>query len=252
MNKKRYKIVIVLLIAAIGVMSIRLFIAVMPFKAESTDTKQGVDYIVSREKLNAAHEENSIREMSEDEIYEKALAEGNFRKAFSNIVISGDSIVKAIAEYGYLDYDRVIAEIGGNTSYLMGLSDKIIKANPKYLVLHYGENEVESKEHAVSFIIQYKKCITHLKEKLPGTKIFVESIFPVTKKACTREPNLVNIAYYNTKLKKMAEELGVNYLDYTQVWKKYPKYYYDADGIHPIGIYYSEQYLPYIFAEVRK
>ena len=256
MSKNVTRLVIMLLISAIGVMSIRLFIAVLPAKAETADTKEGVSYLLSKEQIDAAKKEVTLRQQQEQTTdaavqEKKVVTDGNWREAFKDIVISGDSIVKAIEEYGYLDSSQVIGKIGGSTYYLAESSKEIIKANPKYLILHYGENELDKPEKADAFIERYAKCIADLKKSLPDTKIYVDSIFPVKESACKNEPELVNIAYYNERIKAMATEAGVTYLDFTPLWQNYPKDYYDGDGIHPKGIYYTEQYLPYIYSEVQ-
>ncbi len=258
MNKKVYKLLIVLLVTAIGIMSIRLFVTVIPLKAEKTDTKEGISYIEAHENIDVAQEENTIRAQNESTTKKsknkkkKTIVDGNFREAFKDIVISGDSIVKAIEEYGYLDSTQVVGKVGGSTIYLSETVEEIVKANPKYLILHYGENEVESnKKSADAFIERYSKSIIALKKALPNTKIFVDSIFPVEDYAIKNEPYLVNIGYYNEKIKAMCTDLKVTYLDFTPIWKGYTKDYYDGDGIHPKASYYSEQYLPYIYSEVQ-
>ncbi|MBR5427440.1 MAG: hypothetical protein IK118_03760 [Clostridia bacterium] len=183
--------------------------------------------------------------------YAEVLESGNFRPAFKDIIISGDSIVKAIWEYNVLDKSQVLAEISAGANYLNKIADDLVAANPAYLILHYGENEVvESESQAQSFIASYKSAIQNLQQRLPYTKIYVDCIFPVKEFSFKKEPYLVNIPRYNELLQQMAAELGVPFLDYTNVWNSYEKNYYDADGIHPIKSYYTEQYLPYILTQL--
>ena len=259
MKKNLYKIAALLLVAAIGVLAIRLFVTVAPQKPEENTTDAGVEYIVSQESQDAAAIENEMNKKEEESTSaaqsteKKTVEDGNFKAAFADagILICGDSIVKAIAEYGYLDDSLVIAKVGGSTYFLKESLDSVIAANPQHLVLHFGENEVGSKEGADSFVRRYSECIAQLQESLPNTKIYVDSIFPVEDFAAKRETNLVNIEYYNEKMKQMAAELQVTYLDFTPQWASFTKDYYDADGIHPKGSYYPDQYLPYIYAEVQ-
>ncbi|MBQ6019054.1 MAG: hypothetical protein IJL26_02640 [Clostridia bacterium] len=183
--------------------------------------------------------------------YAEVLQTGNFRPAFKDIIISGDSIVKAIWEYNVLDKSQVLAEISAGANYLNKIADDLVAANPAYLILHYGENEVvESESQAQSFIASYKSAIQNVQQRLPYTKIYVDCIFPVKEFSFKKEPYLVNIPRYNELLQQMAAELGVPFLDYNAVWNSYEKNYYDADGIHPIKSYYTEQYLPYILTQL--
>ena len=248
-----------MLAAIICVLSVRFLVVIVPEKNDYIDTKKGAQYINSLEDLDAQDTENQIRIAQER--YEaqrkpkkpssaKMPTNINFKKAYKDIVISGDSIVKAAWEYGILDKSQVMAEISAGTPYLKKITKKIVKANPKYLILHYGENEISTKKHAKEFAYNYKKCIQRLQKKLPNTVIYVDSIFPVKKKAIKNEPYLKLIPYYNKQIKKVAEETGVTYIDFDPFWKSLKKDYYDADGIHPLGSFYSEQYLPYILMEV--
>ncbi|MCR5208516.1 MAG: hypothetical protein K6C14_08585 [Eubacterium sp.] len=168
---------------------------------------------------------------------------------FKGIIISGDSIVNSMLEYKIIGKSRVVAGVGAGTLFLRDSTEKIVKANPKYLILHYGENELDKKDNAVNFIKRYTSCIKALKKALPKTEIYVDSIFPVDEAAYGNEdePYLKNIPYYNKLLKQMAKDTGVHYIDYTPIWNGYKKNYYDEDGIHPLASYYKEQYLPFIY-----
>ena len=258
MKKGSIKILPLLLILAIGVLSIRLFVVLVPKKSEArADTKQGVSYLAELEKVDGNAAQNIVRRAQEKyagaeekKKIAEAIKKGNYRYAFKNIIISGDSIVKAIAEYGILPSSQVIAEVGAGTVYLGDVSDSIIAANPKYLILHFGENQLSTKQEAQTFTDAYAKRIRYLKKKLPNTAIYVDSIFPVKASAINSEPYLKNIEYYNTCLEQMAKELGVHYIDFTAQWNSYSKNYYDLDGIHPVASYYKEQYLPQILTEV--
>ena len=255
--KKVYKILPIILILAIGVLSIRLFIVLVPKRAEKADVEQGVEYVQSLEKADPQKAEEAVRKAREKRSGKdnqkkivKAVKDGNYQLAFQDIIISGDSIVKSIMEYGILSSSQVMAEIGVGVEYLDDISADIIAANPKYLILHYGENQVRSAEHASVFAETYGAIIKQLKKKLPNTKIYVDSIFPVLEKAYGEEPYLEHIPAYNEQIKKMTKEVGVTYIDYDEMWASISSDYYDMDGIHPVAKYYTEQYLPYILTEV--
>ena len=175
------------------------------------------------------------------------IKDGNYRAAFDDIIIAGDSLVKAISEYGILDDDQVLAEIGAHTWHLSSVTDQIVRSNPRYLILHYGENELDEEANAEYFISRYKDCIERLKEELPDTEIFVGSIFPVQEKAYYSEPYTVNIPYYNDLLKEMAEEEEVHFIDYDQWWDTLDTDYYEPDGIHPVRRFYTDEYLPFVY-----
>jgi len=191
--------------------------------------------------------ETTVTETSETELEILEIKDGNFRAAFDDIIIAGDSIVEAVSAYGILDDDQVLAEIGAHTWHLSKVTDQIVSSNPKYLILHYGENELDELDNAPYFIERYRDCIETLKEELPDTVIFVDSIFPVQEKAYNNEPYTVNIPYYNELIREMAEDLDVIYIDYDPFWEALETDYYEPDGIHPVMSFYTEQYLPYVY-----
>lgn len=253
MKRKALVVILSLLIAAIGALTIRLFVVSAPLKATPADTKAGVALLKSMNKKSANEAEDNIRAIHEK--YEaaqerKKLAEaikaGNYNYVFKDVVISGDSMVEAIAEYSILSPSDILAKVGAGTVFLHDNIGNITERNPKYLVLHYGENQIGTTAQAEALINAYSKSIKTLKKNLPNTKIFIDGIFPVSPKAYKQNSYLKNIPYYNNALKKMASSLGVTYLDYDALWNSFTKNYYDGDGMHPTFSFYTEQYLPYL------
>lgn len=271
--KLNFKVIVLFVaVLAIGLMTIRLFSVLIPKKAEKTDELPGVSYLMSLESADVSAVSAAVQaargpalpvpaappvsDAGKNEAPTQpagptvSVKDGNFRRAFQDIIISGDSIVKAIWEYDVLDKTQVLAEISAGIGYFESILDDIVAAAPRYLILHYGENEVQSPQAAVSFVSGYKNCIAQLQSRLPGTQIIVDSIFPVTQAAIKAEPYLVYIPDYNALIEQMAKELNVRYIDYTDIWNSYQTNYYDADGVHPIRSYYVEEYLPSILTEV--
>lgn len=179
-----------------------------------------------------------------------AIDEGNFDYAFRDTLIVGDSLVKGLTEYEKLDSSYVIAEIGGGTIYLEEVMWDIISINPRNLVIHIGENELDDEDYCQYFIERYSDCLYTIMDYLPDTEIYVESIFPVLDHALEDEPYLANIGYYNEHLREMADELGVHYIDYDTVFASFPRSYYEQDGIHQLPEFYDEQYMPHVLKEV--
>ena len=180
----------------------------------------------------------------------EAIDDGNFDYAFRDTLIVGDSLVKGLTEYEKLDSSYVIAEIGGGTSYLQEVMWDIISINPRNLVIHIGENELDTEDYCSYFIERYKDSLSSIMDYLPDTQIYVESIFPVLDHALDDEPYLVNIDYYNDHLREMAAEMGVHFIDYDSVFASFPRSYYELDGIHQLPEFYDEQYMPHILREV--
>jgi hypothetical protein len=253
MKKRVFTIFLCVIIAAIGALAIRLFVIVSPQKSDNVDVHQGVSILNSMNSVNVNKTESDIRavhEKYEAALQRKKLAQavkaGNYKYVFKDVIISGDSIVEAISGYSILNSSNVIAKVGAGTVFLNEKIPSIVSANPKYLVLHYGENQISTKPQAKVLSAKYAQCIRKLKSKLPDTKIYVDGIFPVQHSAYKQDSYLRNISYYNSEFKKMSENLGVTYLDYQDLWASAGEKYYDGDGIHPTFSFYTEQYLPFL------
>lgn len=264
---------LLIVVLAACIMFIRLANIIIPDEEKEIDTSAGISYLAETESydpdalrtegmqgtscqtatpsssadMTSSETSETSETTAETELEILEIKDGNFRAAFDDIIIAGDSIVEAISAYGILDDDQVLAEIGAHTWHLSKVTDQIVSSNPKYLILHYGENELDELEMAPYFIGRYRDCIETLKEELPDTVIFVDSIFPVQEKAYNSEPYTVNIPYYNELIREMADDLDVIYIDYDPFWEALETDYYEPDGIHPVMSFYTEEYLPYVY-----
>ena len=79
------------------------------------------------------------------------------------------------------------------------------------------------------FMIHFRKKHTVIRKKLPETKIFINSIFPVQKWRVEEEPLFEHIAEYNEALRAMCDKLQIAYVDNTEL---VTDRYYEADGMH--------------------
>ena len=250
-----HRIFLIVVAVAVGIMSIRLLVVLIPQRASDVDIAAGSSYLAER--ANADYTEPSPTPVPTVPVITQTngfmeIKDKNYKAAFKDIYICGDSTVKAISEYKILDEEHIIAKIGVGTAHLKKHMDEIVAKKPKYLILHYGVNVMDSPENVKYFINSYKECIEELKKRLPDTKIFVDSIFPVKEKAYKQSPGTKYVDFYNDKLDEMAWELGVNYINHTPQFESFEKNYYEGDGIHPIPKYYTEKYLPFVYTEVMK
>lgn len=254
---KPKQIIALILAVIIGIMFIRFFIVIIPKGAQEADTKSGVEFLAAAESEDGDKALEEVRAVQRKyEAKRRSQSSGSssdtddFKAAFKDILIVGDSIMEALPGYGILDSDQVISKVGANTDFIGDNMSTIVKSKPRIIVLHFGLNAMGDKSYAEYFINGYTKQIKALQKKLPKAKIYVDSIFPVSSGAVSASPEYKNIGYYNAQIKKMTKELKVNYIDHTGLWKAYDKNYYDADGIHPLMVYYTEQYLPTILDKV--
>lgn len=156
------------------------------------------------------------------------IPEGDYR-VFDDAAFVGDSRIGGIYLSSQLTTSTFYYDVGGNVSSAVdghgieldngskgSVIDALRQREFSYVFIEYGVNEwgwVTS-----GFISGYEKLITEIKAVQPNAKIYVMSIIPVTAKyAEERSDGAMNV---NAKLdemdaevKKMAERLGVNYVN---------------------------------------
>ena len=167
------------------------------------------------------------------------------RKVFTSTYFVGDSLMNGLEVYGILNPDRLVTQVSASLYHLSSNINKIISANPRVIILHYGINMISTeKSDRDSFINQYTSLIKQLKKALPDSRIIVSGLFPVVRTVAT-DARFGQVGAYNKALVAMCESLGVEFLDSTEMMKSCTDYY-GGDGIHLSAGFYSDKWLPFI------
>lgn len=155
------------------------------------------------------------------------------KEVFSDTLFVGDSIMTGFRDFKLADEGNVIASVGAFLKpHLYDNMDAIISYAPKYLVLHYGLNEMDPDDFVTdAFIGRYRECIEKIKESVPGIRIIVCGLMPVQEKAVENNQRFGYAEKYNKKLREMCVELGVGYNEDSELFVSHPELY-TGDGIH--------------------
>lgn len=239
-------------ILVIGTFAIRSFFVLSDYRPKGIDTKKGVSAVIAMNSADVNGIENEIRHKKA--VYKAKQAESaavsgglkNLPEMFEDVLIAGDSLVEAIEVYNILPDKTVEAKVGASLKDLDESVDKLTAQNPQYIVFHYGCNQIGPKDSAEDFCDDYASIIKTVKKELPNAHIYVDSIFPVGKRAYKQNSYLKNIDYYNTYIRKMCKDTGVTFIDCDKIWDGIGTEYYDGDDIHPKYDFYTKKYLPYI------
>ena len=127
-----------------------------------------------------------------------------------DILFIGDSLTER-ADYNSLfhEYKVVNQGIGSDTSEgLYGRLDCVFRTSPDSIFIQIGVNDISTGVPASESIANLEKIITDLRDELPDTRIFVESLYPVTKDYQKVVPNQ-EIRELNSEIKKLCEEKGI-------------------------------------------
>lgn len=143
---------------------------------------------------------------------EKAL----YKKIFleNNAMVIGDSMAEGLTAYGVLDNQSVIWKRGRRIDTMTEDLPPIIEAQPKYLFLAYGSNDLKMWNGNVdSFISNYQKSIEYIQSVLPNTTIIINSVLPASDKAQQKDSAFQYQELFNTRLKKLADGLNIDFLE---------------------------------------
>ena len=187
------------------------------------------------------------------------------QKDFSNSVFIGDSIAEGFmlfsgikdATFYYerglrLDAvatDRVADTPNGKTTILEALRQKPYNR----VVLILGLNEL-GWDNADVFEQRYKNLVDLIRQAQPEAEIYLQAILPVTQERSSSDRvfNNADIAQYNDRIARVAEEKGVHYLDVSPVMTDssgalHPEA--STDGIH-LNKKYCVKWLEYITEKI--
>lgn len=166
-----------------------------------------------------------------------------------NIVMLGDSITDGYDLDKYYGRDELIVNsgIGGNKAQdiISNIRNRVYDYNPSELFLLIGVNDILYDNASPEEVIQkIDTIVLETKEKLPNTKIYIESIYPVNNTwrdehdDRVKDEKQVNgiIIMTNDLIKEYCEEHDLTYIDI------YPHllddngvldHSYSDDGLHP-------------------
>lgn len=175
------------------------------------------------------------------------LYEYNINKKNDNtILFLGDSLTERYDFKKYFPKHNIInSGIGGNltTDILNDLDNRVYKYNPDKVFLLIGINDIIYSDLSDDEIKDnVELIIKNIKEKLPNTKIYIESIYPINYKLNNRIYNntLANkdhnnrIKNINKKVKTICNNkcTYINMYDSLEIFNDKLFRYYTTDGLH--------------------
>lgn len=168
--------------------------------------------------------------------------------AFAKTVLLGDSLT-----YGFLAYQMDIpAKVVANESVNVGqfssaaviqtpmgnttMLDALLNIQPDKVYILLGVNSLSlSKE---GFVAAYKRMIDQIRQQLPGTTIYIQSVLPITRsRSQGSNPNIRNgrITEFNEALQVLCWQEEIYYVDVAEAFRGKDGYLpedWSADGIH--------------------
>lgn len=206
---------------------------------------QDKEVLLKLEEQNLSDIENKINTYKDkyfkenEKETEKKESQVSYSKYFEDTKFIGDSITEGLSELSIIDEYNVISNKGDTVIKAKESLYKLTGSNPKNLVLLYGMNDVieydgqiKGRDHNM-FKDDYINLIDDIKERLPNTNIYLVSPLPVMSNATNSNYRLTNnnIDLFRKKVKEVAEETEVTYVDIASLVRG-KDYLYEPDGIH--------------------
>lgn len=208
------------------------------------DITKGVARLEAMDKASVKDAEKKIETLEAEEArLQEERDKRPLSEKFENAVIFGDFLAQGVYEQEILGESFVIAKESAcvhdmdGTGVTENLEAAAQKA-PQVLFLQIGSNDAALEEGSADiFEEDYRKFLEKVSEKLPNTKIYVNSILPVQQKVIAETETLADIPEYNKKLQALCKETGAVYLDnsdlvteecYKDDGKRMRKKYYTA------------------------
>lgn len=218
-------------------------------------TKEQEPYVLRYEQVTIIEQPDflpSVQAMIEEETIRAN------QERFEESVFLGDSLTEGLGIYGYVKTSNVVAERGLNIENATKKLKKITKKSPSYVFIMLGINDLNNAIYSMDDIEDnYRTLIEKLHNKLPETKVYVQSLLPVTAQFEKDNKALSNkrIEKLNKRLKKLSE--SYDYTAYVDVHARYVNKKgclpakISSDGYH-LTIEAYQKWLDYVKNEIEK
>lgn len=164
-------------------------------------------------------------------------------EATPEILFVGDSTTDH-GEWNELFPDKAVGNRGisnDNTIGVLDRLDEIVSNKSEKIFIMIGINDILYGHDEKDIIKNYKEIITKLKQQLPATEIYIQSILPVNNDLYGSAINNKDVKTINKKLEKLDDNKQVIYLDIYDSLSKNDQLdkKYTIDGIHLTGEGYT-------------
>ncbi len=167
---------------------------------------------------------------------------------FKNSVFIGDSITEGFAVNEILPKESIMGGAGTTAGFAYDDIGKLVAKKPDHVFIMLGSDDMlwPKGDPKARYENDMPKLVKKIQEELPDTKIYLESITPVSQEALKDEPRYKSIDDYNTFLQELANKLSVHYVDIGALAKKHTDLFAE-DGIH-----FKKEFYPLWLNELSK
>lgn len=164
-----------------------------------------------------------------------------YEERYQKAVFLGDSITEGLVYHEVLTEEQVIADAGKTAQFALetGNVDEVVARNPEHVYIQLGSTDIlwPSDDPVADAMLSYAQMLDQMRERLPDARITVLAVTPVTEAAKEAEPRYERIEAYNERLRALAKEKQVEYIDPSALAAAHSALY-EEDGVHFQAAFY--------------
>ncbi len=206
------------------------------------DTAPGIAYLKEAEAKDPAQVDTIIKSQIQQELmenrerYREELANGEVDvwSCFKDFILLGDSRAVGFEFYEYLNEDLVWAEAGATIRHLEENVPALVEANPSYIFLCYGLNDVSIGIWPTpeDYVAEFSETIEKIQQQLPDVTIIISSILIAQDPAFAQSTAWYDIPEYSAAVDEMCSRMdGVYFVNNDDITQAHLDLW-DVDGIH--------------------
>lgn len=204
-------------------------------------------------KAEATNKNNKVKEGDKALSSKKTKKKSTYREYFKDSVFLGDSITECLSYYELIKDARVVSHKGMTIKKAYKRIDDVVKMKPKKVFILFGMNDMLMGMTGEEFSHSYSLLIKKIRERLPGSEIYIQSVLPVEERIEEQRPLMssIRVKEFNNAIIEMAKKEKVNCLNISSVLDKTKENLHEPDGIHYKYKFY-ELWLDYIMEYLNK
>ncbi|MEL7246167.1 MAG: GDSL-type esterase/lipase family protein [Cyanobacteria bacterium J06573_2] len=177
--------------------------------------KGGIYYV--RSKILALNKRNIQNDLNINSYYKhkksqfEVLTESN-----NSILFLGDSLTDEGEWTELLRNKNIINRgiSGDTTRRILNRLDAVVNTKPKQIFLMVGINDFVNEKKSIEQVLdKYKIILEELKNKIPQTEVFIQSVLPVNNSFTYFLQDNQKVIKFNLKLQELAKEFDYKYID---------------------------------------
>lgn len=158
---------------------------------------------------------------------------------YENCVLLGDSIAESILDFRLLRKNNVIAKRGRCIDMIDEDIEKVFVLEPKIIYMEFGKNDILHFQGKVEpFIEIYAEKIQRIRQTLPHTCIYINSIIPMRQDVMDRLGGRKVLDAFNEGLMNMCEKYHLTFIN-NEILMSWKDDVFEFDGVHPKYPYYT-------------